>query len=174
MIRRDFGSAVANDLARRTVVRPHRDGGQVQFIPRPVPDPQLASTARARAWALQRLARPLTLRQLAGQESMRVRTFTRRFREEVGMAPLHLLTQQRLHLARQLLEETDHPTDRVAARGLRHRRLAAATPARRSRGLAQRLPEHLPLSGRLRRRRGRLGRASDFVMSKGAAGSVSG
>lgn len=114
MIRCDHGSAVANDVARRTVVSPHRDGGQAQFIQRPIPEPQLSSTGTSRAWALEHLDRPLSLRDLATQESLSVRTFTRRFREEVGMSPGQWLTQQRIERARQLLENTDLPVDRIA------------------------------------------------------------
>src|SRR5690606_10541060 len=62
MLRSDHGAAVANDVARRTVVPPHRDGGQAQYIQRPVPDPQQASTTAARAWALGRLHEPIQLR----------------------------------------------------------------------------------------------------------------
>ncbi|WP_438478930.1 GlxA family transcriptional regulator [Streptomyces asiaticus] len=69
----------------------------------------------ARAWALTRLDRPLTLRELAERESMSVRTFSRRFRDEVGMTPVQWLTQRRLERARQLLEESDLPVDRIAA-----------------------------------------------------------
>jgi transcriptional regulator GlxA family with amidase domain len=115
MIRCDHGAAVANEVARRTVVPPHREGGQAQFIPRPVAAPQASSTGAARAWALRHLHRPLTLRELAECESMSVRTFTRRFREEVGMSANQWLTRQRLHRARQLLEESDLPVERVAA-----------------------------------------------------------
>ncbi|OXM70714.1 MULTISPECIES: GlxA family transcriptional regulator [Amycolatopsis] len=114
MIRRDHGAAVANEVARGTIVAPHREGGQAQYIPRPVPQPTVSSTGKARAWALENLHRPLTLRQLAARESMSVRTFTRRFREEVGLSPGQWLTQQRVERARQLLEETDLPIDRVA------------------------------------------------------------
>ncbi|WP_326689663.1 helix-turn-helix domain-containing protein [Streptomyces sp. NBC_01795] len=115
MIRGDHGAAVANEVARRTVVPPHRDGGQAQFIRRPVPQPGLASTGTARAWALKQLERPITLRELAAQESMSIRTFTRRFREEAGVTPLRWLTQQRIERARYLLEETDLPVERIAA-----------------------------------------------------------
>lgn len=115
MIRCDNGAAVANEVARRTVVPPHREGGQAQYIRRPVPEPQYSSTAAARAWALEHLDRPVTLRDLASCESMSVRTFTRRFREEVGVSPLQWLTRQRVERARQLLEETELPVDRVAA-----------------------------------------------------------
>jgi transcriptional regulator GlxA family with amidase domain len=114
LIRRDHGAAVANDVARATVVPPHRDGGQAQFIPRPVAVPRRSATGAARAWALERLDRPIALRELAARESLSVRTFTRRFREEVGMSPGQWLTQQRVQHARQLLEETDFPVDRVA------------------------------------------------------------
>ncbi|MFI1165833.1 GlxA family transcriptional regulator [Streptomyces sp. NPDC020801] len=114
MVRRDHGTAVANEVARRTVVPPHRDGGQAQYIHRPVPDPQLATTAAARAWALGRLHEPIQLRGMAEQESMSVRTFTRRFREEVGVSPGQWLTQQRVERARHLLESTDLSVDQVA------------------------------------------------------------
>ncbi|MEU0337126.1 helix-turn-helix domain-containing protein [Streptomyces sp. NPDC006193] len=114
MVRRDFGTAVANDVARRTVVPPHRDGGQAQYIERPVPDPRLATTAAARAWALSRLHEPIQLRDMAEQEAMSVRTFTRRFREEVGVSPGQWLTRQRVERARHLLESTGLPMDRVA------------------------------------------------------------
>ena len=114
MIRCDHGAAVANDVARRTVVPPHRAGGQAQYIARPIPEQPLSSTATARAWALEHLDHPITLRELATQASVSVRTFTRRFREEVGLSPGRWLSQQRLDRARQLLEETDLPIDRIA------------------------------------------------------------
>ncbi|MFJ6011142.1 GlxA family transcriptional regulator [Streptomyces sp. NPDC092952] len=114
IVRRDHGTAVANDVARRTVVPPHRDGGQAQYIRRPVPDSRLAATTTARTWALGRLERPILLRDMAQQESMSVRTFTRRFREEVGISPVQWLTQQRIERARHLLETTDLSVDQVA------------------------------------------------------------
>ncbi|MBA2551358.1 MAG: helix-turn-helix domain-containing protein [Nocardioidaceae bacterium] len=114
MIRCDHGAAVANDVARRTVVPPHRAGGQAQYIPRPIPDPSPSSTATARAWALEHLDQPLSLRELATHAALSVRTFTRRFRDETGTTPGQWLTQQRLDRARQLLEGTDLPIDRIA------------------------------------------------------------
>ncbi|WP_030236413.1 MULTISPECIES: GlxA family transcriptional regulator [unclassified Streptomyces] len=114
IVRRDHGAAVANEVARRTVVPPHRDGGQAQYIARPVPDPQQASTTAARAWALGRLHEPIQLRDMAAQEAMSVRTFTRRFREETGVSPGQWLTQQRVERARHLLETTDRSVDQVA------------------------------------------------------------
>ncbi|MFE1950751.1 GlxA family transcriptional regulator [Streptomyces sp. NPDC059524] len=114
LVRRDHGAAVANDVARRTVVPPHRDGGQAQYVHRPVPEPGLASTTAARAWALARLHEPIQLRDMAEQESMSVRTFTRRFREEVGVSPGQWLTGQRVERARHLLETSDLGIDQVA------------------------------------------------------------
>uniref|UniRef100_UPI000A3BA249 GlxA family transcriptional regulator n=2 Tax=Streptomyces TaxID=1883 RepID=UPI000A3BA249 len=114
IVRRDHGTAVANEVARRTVVPPHRDGGQAQYIQRPVPDPQQATTTAARAWALGRLHQPIQLRDMAEQEAMSVRTFTRRFREETGVSPGQWLTQQRVERARYLLESTGLSVDQVA------------------------------------------------------------
>ncbi|MEU3659328.1 helix-turn-helix domain-containing protein [Streptomyces sp. NPDC032940] len=114
IVRRDHGTAVANEVARRTVVPPHRDGGQAQYIERPVPDPQQSSTTKARAWALGRLGEPIQLRDMAAREAMSVRTFTRRFREEVGVSPGQWLTRQRVERARHLLESTGLSVDQVA------------------------------------------------------------
>ncbi|QDY77359.1 GlxA family transcriptional regulator [Streptomyces qinzhouensis] len=114
MVRRDHGAAVANDTARRNVVPPHRTGGQAQYVTRPVPESTAPTTATARDWALTRLHEPLQLRDLAERESMSVRTFTRRFREEVGISPAQWLTAQRVERARQLLESTELSMDQVA------------------------------------------------------------
>ncbi|WP_167156723.1 helix-turn-helix domain-containing protein [Streptomyces sp. MBT27] len=116
IVRRDHGSAVANRAARHCVVPPYRDGGQAQYIERPVPEPTLAGTAGTRAWALERLQEPLSLGELAAHARMSLRTFTRRFREEAGMTPGQWLTAQRLEVARQLLESSDLPVDLVAHR----------------------------------------------------------
>ncbi|MEU7582820.1 helix-turn-helix domain-containing protein [Streptomyces sp. NPDC041068] len=114
MIRRDHGASVATDVARRTVVPPHREGGQAQFIQRPVTEPGLTSTGEARSWALRHLHEPVTLTEMASRASMSVRTFSRRFREETGLTPMQWLTQRRVDRARELLESTDHTVDRVA------------------------------------------------------------
>jgi transcriptional regulator GlxA family with amidase domain len=115
LVRRDHGSQVAARVARRSVVAPWRDGGQSQFIERPVPEIGDAGTAATRSWALQRLGEPLTLAELAGHARMSVRTFTRRFRDETGVSASRWLVQQRVALARQLLESTDTPVEQVAA-----------------------------------------------------------
>ena len=115
VVRRDHGSEVANRAARRCVVPPWRDGGQSQFIERPLPAQGDATTGGTRAWALSRLGQPLDLADLAGHARMSVRTFTRHFRDETGMSPGRWLQRQRVELARRLLESTDLPIERVAA-----------------------------------------------------------
>ncbi|WP_243421001.1 GlxA family transcriptional regulator [Micromonospora globispora] len=114
VIRTDHGSEVANRSARRCVVPPWRDGGQAQYIERPVPRTPDNGTAATREWARQRLHQPVTLRDLAGHARMSVRTFTRHFRSETGLSPAQWLLQQRTEHARLLLETTDLTVDQVA------------------------------------------------------------
>ena len=114
MIRHDHGAAVANRVARHCVVPPWRDGGQAQFIERPVPHAEQATTAPAREWALRHLHDRLDVTRLASRAHMSVRTFNRRFREETGASPGAWLVEQRVNHARHLLETTDLPVDDVA------------------------------------------------------------
>jgi transcriptional regulator GlxA family with amidase domain len=114
VVRRDHGSEVANRAARRSVVPPWRDGGQAQYIERPLPARTDTTTAATRAWALDRIADPLTLRAMAAHSRMSVRTFTRRFRAETGLSPAQWLLRQRVDHARLLLETTDLGVDHVA------------------------------------------------------------
>jgi transcriptional regulator GlxA family with amidase domain len=116
VVRSDHGSEIANRAARRCVVPPWRDGGQAQFIERPVPTSADTGTAATRAWALDRLADPVGLGDLAGHARMSVRTFTRRFREETGVSPARWILRQRVERARLLLETTDLSVDVVARR----------------------------------------------------------
>ncbi|TWD83956.1 AraC family transcriptional regulator with amidase-like domain [Kribbella amoyensis] len=114
LIRRDFGSEVANRAAKHCVVPPWRDGGQSQFIERTIPEEGTDGTGPTRAWALQRLAEELSLPTMAEHARMSVRTFSRRFKAETGQSPGTWLQQQRIRHARQLLETTDLSVDRVA------------------------------------------------------------
>jgi transcriptional regulator GlxA family with amidase domain len=116
LIRRDHGSAVANQVARHCVVPPWRDGGQAQFIEHPVPESDASSTTATRDWALRRLDERLGVPAMARHAQLSVRTFNRRFRAETGLAPGAWLLEQRLNRARHLLETTDLPVDDVAAR----------------------------------------------------------
>ncbi|HWC82972.1 MAG TPA: helix-turn-helix domain-containing protein [Pseudonocardiaceae bacterium] len=117
IVRQDHGVAVANDVARRTVVSPHREGGQAQFIAHPVPAPQLSSTTGpTRVWILENLEKKLALTELAEHASVSIRTFNRKFREEVGLTPVEWITQQRIARARRLLEESDLTVEQIATR----------------------------------------------------------
>ncbi len=115
VVRRDYGTDAATRIARRMVVAPHRDGGQAQWITRPVPEAG-TSLAPTCARALERLAEPLTVADLAADAGWAPRTFARRFVAETGHTPLRWLIAQRLLEGRRLLENTDLPVDEVATR----------------------------------------------------------
>ncbi|TMR21390.1 helix-turn-helix domain-containing protein [Nonomuraea turkmeniaca] len=116
VIRRDHGSEVANRAARRCVMPPWREGGQAQYVDRPLPHEAAGGTAATREWMLANLDTPLDLSALAEHARMSVRTFTRRFREETGVSPAKWLTGQRVQHARHLLETTDLGVEEVARR----------------------------------------------------------
>ncbi len=115
LVRRDHGAQTAARIARRMVVAPHRDGGQAQFLQRPIPASGTGLEPTC-GWALERLAEPLSVADLARHAAWAPRTFARRFLAETGTTPLRWLTAQRLLEARRLLEGTDLPVDQVAAR----------------------------------------------------------
>lgn len=115
VVRKDYGAEVANAVARRLVVAPHRSGGQAQFVEQPVSEPLGTELERARAWALERVDQPLMVRQMAVQANLSLRTFARRFVAETGTSPLQWLLRQRLLAAQQLLEKSDDPVERVAS-----------------------------------------------------------
>jgi transcriptional regulator GlxA family with amidase domain len=117
LIREVHGAAVATALARRMVVPPHRDGGQAQFIETPVAATDHAPTLQPiLARVLETLDRPHTVDTMAAQAHMAPRTFARRFRAETGATPHDWLTNQRVLLARQLLEDSDLGIDAIAVR----------------------------------------------------------
>lgn len=116
VVRLDHGAAVAAAVARRMVVAPHRDGSQAQFVARMV-DPEPASSLEPTCiWARARLEQPLTVAQLARHADIPERTFTRRFRAEIGTSPLQWLLGERLLAARELIETSTLSLARVAAR----------------------------------------------------------
>ncbi len=114
IVRQDFGSGVANRVARRLVMAPHRDGGQAQYV---VPEAPRAgrSLAEVMDWARARLAQPMDIATLAAQAGMSPRTLQRRFRAETGTGPMAWLQRERLFRAQELLETTDAPLGEVAA-----------------------------------------------------------
>jgi transcriptional regulator GlxA family with amidase domain len=114
LVRRDHGGDLANRIARRIVVPAHRDGGQAQFIERPVPRSADDSLEPTRAWALERLGDPLTVADMARHACVSERTFARRFVAETGVTPLQWLLHQRVLLARDRLETTSANIEQVA------------------------------------------------------------
>jgi transcriptional regulator GlxA family with amidase domain len=116
LVRKEQGSRVANGIARRMVVPPHRDGGQAQYVDQPVA-PFCDGTLRdLLEWLRAHLDQPLTVRQLAARANMSERTFARRFVQDTGTTPQRWLIGQRILLAQQLLEESDETVDAIADR----------------------------------------------------------
>ncbi|MGW3334890.1 GlxA family transcriptional regulator [Streptomyces rubiginosohelvolus] len=118
LVRSDLGSSYAAQVARSMVLPPHRDGSQLQYAPPPTPTgPGTdASLAPVLEWALTRLAADLSVDRLAAYAGLSPRTFARRFVRQVGVSPGQWLLQQRIDVARSLLERTDLPVETVAAR----------------------------------------------------------
>lgn len=114
IIRSDHGAAVASTVSRRLVFPAHREGGQQQFIERPVPRPDEATLAGVLTWATSHLDRPLTVAELAGRAAMSPSTFHRRFLAETGTTPLRWLHHERIDHARSLLETTGLDVAEVA------------------------------------------------------------
>lgn len=115
LVRQDYGAEVANTVARRLVVPPHRSGGQAQYAEAPMPLTTGGGLETTRNWMLEHIAESLTLDQMAAHARMPRRTFARRFRAEVGASPLQWLIHQRVLLAQRLLERTGGSLERVAA-----------------------------------------------------------
>ncbi|HEY5053166.1 MAG TPA: helix-turn-helix domain-containing protein [Solirubrobacterales bacterium] len=115
VVRKDFGAAVGERVARHLVAAPHREGGQAQFIKRNAASP-VGSLEATRRWAAERLAEPLDVAAMSRHAGVSPRTFARRFRGETGTTPLQWLLGQRVLEARRLLEESDLPIDEVAWR----------------------------------------------------------
>ncbi|MGD9903609.1 MAG: transcriptional regulator FtrA [Vicinamibacterales bacterium] len=113
LVRQDYGSAIANQVARRMVVPPHRDGGQAQFVANAMPPPA-GSLAPLMEWASGRLDEPLDAAALARKGRVSPRTLARRFAQQAGTTPHQWLTHQRVLAAQRLLETSDASIDRVA------------------------------------------------------------
>lgn len=116
LVRTELGSEVAARIARRMVVAPHRDGGQRQFIERPVPPTcRDGSTMKdLLEWLASNLDKPHTVSSMARRQHMSSRTFARHFTAETGATPHQWITRQRVLAAQQLLESTDASLESVA------------------------------------------------------------
>ena len=117
LVRLDHGAEIANVVARRMVVPPHRDGGQSQFVLAPVTAESSDDDLRATlAWAAKHLDRDLSVDGLARRAAMSPRTFARRFKAATGTTPLQWVLHQRTARAQHLLEVTDLSIETIAER----------------------------------------------------------
>jgi len=121
LVRRDYGSAIANQVARRLVIPPHRDGGQAQFLERPVEDRERKSGQPKSLSVLldkirKRPGESWRIGELARLAAMSERTFMRRFRAATGLSPADWVIRARVDAARELLENTGLPIDHIAER----------------------------------------------------------
>nr|BFD82774.1 helix-turn-helix domain-containing protein [Streptomyces sp. Xyl84] len=116
LVRKEQGPEVANKIARRMVVPPHRDGGQAQYIERPLPRSRCDTVGEVLVWMERHLGEEVTVEQLAARAHMSPRTFARRFQQETGTTPYRWLLRQRVLLAQGLLEATDETMDAIADR----------------------------------------------------------
>lgn len=114
LVRSDHGAAYAARVARRMVMPPHREGGQLQYRTEEPQSPQ--SLGVVLDWAAEHLADPLTVDDLAAQLNVSARTLARRFEEQLGTAPGQWLLTQRIARTRVLLEETDLPVETIATK----------------------------------------------------------
>ncbi|GAA5201725.1 transcriptional regulator FtrA [Rugosimonospora acidiphila] len=115
VVRRDYGAAIANAVARRLVIQPHRDGGQAQFIEAPmVEDPSDDRVAASMAWALAHLAETITVDTLAGRAHLSARSYLRHFARATGTTPIRWLIGQRIQASLALLETTGTPIEKIA------------------------------------------------------------
>ena len=115
IIRQRFGSVVANQIARRMIVPPYREGGQAQFIAQPVPkDTRDGRINCLIDYLQQHITEPHSLDSLAEVVSMSRRTLTRHFIKATGMSVSDWLTAERLRRSQILLEAGNMPIERVA------------------------------------------------------------
>ena len=114
IVSNDHGTRIANALARRLVIPPHREGGQAQYIEQPLPASGAQGLGSSLDWAKAHLELPLTVEDLAGRAMMSPRTYARRFRETTGTTPLQWLCAERVRRAQELLESTEDTVERIA------------------------------------------------------------
>ncbi|MCF2949961.1 helix-turn-helix domain-containing protein [Paraglaciecola aquimarina] len=113
IVRQDFGYKVANQVARRLVISPHRSGGQSQYIETPIVKQQ-GMFSRTLDWAIENINKPLTVNDLASQANMSRRSFDRHFKGALGTSPKSWLNQQRVNLAKQILESENLSVEQLA------------------------------------------------------------
>jgi AraC family transcriptional regulator, transcriptional activator FtrA len=155
LVRLDLGADIANMLARRLVLPPHRAGGQAQYVETPLARHDDESLAPLLHWAVEHLDQPLTIAELARHQHVTPRTLIRRFHAATGTSPIRWLLVQRVQRARCLLESTSEPLSRIAERSglgteanLRHHftRVVGVAPAQYRRTFNSQSRRPAPLS----------------------------
>src|SRR5215469_10647826 len=114
IVRLDYGAEIANEVARRLVMPPHREGGQAQYVRDPIRSTVAGGVSPVMQWAESHLHETLRVEDLAEKAAMSPRTFARRFQEQTGTTPHQWLMHQRLICAQRRLEKTGDSVDRVA------------------------------------------------------------
>jgi AraC family transcriptional activator FtrA len=137
VVRRDHGARIGNLVAQRLVVAPHREGGQAQFLPRPMAQGEQGRLSKLMDWLRSHPAQQHTVASMAERAAMSPRTLQRQFQQATGLGPVDWLIRERIAIVKDLLEVPDVPLAQIAERAgfaseesLRHhfRRLAATTP----------------------------------------------
>ena len=137
VVRRDHGARIGNLVAQRLVVAPHREGGQAQFLPRPMAQGGQGRLSKLMDWLRSHPERPHTVASMAERAAMSPRTLQRQFQQATGMGAVEWLIRERVAIVKEMLEVPDVPLAQIAERAgfgseesLRHhfRRLAATTP----------------------------------------------
>jgi AraC family transcriptional activator FtrA len=114
IIRKDFGTVVANNVARHLVVSPHREGGQAQFIDKPVGEEAHPWLAHLLEWSASNLQTEITVERLALEANVSRRTLSRRFVGATGLSPHRWITSLRVRRGKDLLETTALSIEEVA------------------------------------------------------------
>jgi AraC family transcriptional activator FtrA len=114
LVRRDYGARVANVVAQRLVIPPHREGGQAQYLPRPMPSDERNRLSKLLDWVRSHPAMEHTVDSMSQRASMSPRTLQRQFQETVGLAPYDWLVRERVAIAKDLLQASKHSLTRVA------------------------------------------------------------
>jgi AraC family transcriptional activator FtrA len=153
LVRRDYGAHVGNLVAQRLVLPPHREGGQAQYLPRPMAHDEQGRLTALMEWLRKHPADHHTVTSMAARAAMSERTLQRKFQETSGLSPVEWLTRERIAIVKDLLETSDMALAKIADRAgfgseeslRRHfRRLTATTPASYRRQFSETSPAALP------------------------------
>jgi len=114
IVRKDFNSEIANMVARRLVLPAHREGGQAQFISRPVAKERQGRIGPLCDMLLERMDEPWTIAAMARAANLSERSLIRHFQQATGLSPMQWLTAERIERSRELLETTALDLDAIA------------------------------------------------------------